>query len=67
MNFVNASQTPQERAGKYRFVKRAGLPAPLAHQMRDWTWNHIQLMVKTSTGKKPRKPNKKGERIYLPF
>ena len=67
MAFVNQTQTPQERANKYKYVKRAGLGTKNANQMRDWTWNHIQLTVEARTGKKPRKPNKKGKRFYLPF
>ena len=67
MNFVNACQTSKERAGKYNFVKRAGLNIYSAQQMRDWTWNHIQLTIEAQTGKKPKRKNKKGKRIYLPF
>lgn len=67
MYFVNQSQTPEERCNKYKFVRHAGLKLEIARQMRDWTWNHIQLMIEVNTGKKPIKPNKKGKRFYLPF
>ena len=67
MYFVNACQTNEERANKYKFVRRAGLNLCIARTMRDWTWNHIQLTVEARTDKKPIKKNKKGKRFYLPF
>jgi hypothetical protein len=67
LNLVNLKQTPQERRNKFKFCRRAGINSYVAAEMRDWTWNHIQLTVEARTGKKPIKPNKKGKRFYLPF
>jgi len=45
MRFVNMYQTSDERRDKYRKLKLAGFNVRMAQRARDWTWNHVNLLI----------------------
>lgn len=45
MRFVNKFQDKNERRLKYSIMKNAGLNPPMRRRCRDWTWNHIILLI----------------------
>ena len=45
--FVNAIQSKGERRRKYKFVRDNGYSSCIATVLKDWTWYHINLYIKT--------------------
>lgn len=48
LNLVNKYQDKGERRFKYQLLKNAGACYPLRQRARDWTMNHITLLIKSN-------------------
>jgi len=43
---VNRHQTPEERRDKYLYLITSGVGWQQAQRARDWTWYHVELLVR---------------------
>jgi len=44
-SYVNMFQTPEERRGKYAYLRSIGVKIAWARTVRDWRWTKINLYV----------------------